>query len=113
MSRSDDDRVLREMLTPDLDEALDALGFWIRRRATLPFTRRSSRREADRMIAFWQSRAISAMVRSPVALALSLGRVVEVGRLAASHHARRAFGRMTRVVVAVAAVAGLMLLVAR
>jgi len=59
MGRSEDDRVIREMLAPNLDDALYALGFWLRRHSQLPFYRRAARREAERSIAFWRERAIA------------------------------------------------------
>jgi hypothetical protein len=108
MSARDDDRILREMLSPNLDEALDALAYWLERRTRLPLYRRAARREAERMIGFWQARAIADAPRSPLAL---LGRrrdVVRVTRLTAEYHARRVLGRMTTVgLVAAAAFAAL------
>jgi hypothetical protein len=70
----DDDRVIREMLAPNLDDALYALGFWLRRHSRLPFYRRAARREAERSIAFWRDRAIADASRSPAALFWSAGR---------------------------------------
>lgn len=108
MRHGEDDRILREMLAPDLEEALDALGYWLTRRTQLPFYRRAARRETERMIRFWQARAIADAPRAPVAL-LACGRdVVRVTRLVASYHARRLLGRITMLTLAaVAAIAAL------
>ena len=104
MGRSDDDRVIREMLAPNLDDALQALGFWLQRHTQLPFYRRAARREAERSIAFWRERAIADASRSPGALLWSGRTVVRVMRLAATYHARRVLARMTVLVLTVIAV---------
>lgn len=92
------------MLAPDLEEALEALGYWLRRRRQLPFYRRAARRETEHMIRYWQARAIADAPRSPIALLVC----VRVARLAAGYHARRVFGRFTLLtIVALAAVAAL------
>ena len=96
---SDDDRVIREMLAPSLDDALYALAFWVRRRTRLPFYRRAARREAERMIRFWQARAISDASRSPAALFAAGGTAVRVMRLTVGYHARRVLARMTTVML--------------
>jgi hypothetical protein len=100
---SDDDRVLREMLAPNLDEALEALGYWIERRTRLPFHRRAARREAERMIRFWQARTIASARRSPLALILSRRTAAGVTRLAVEYHARRILARATTVALGFAA----------
>lgn len=111
MSPGDDDRILREMLSPNLHESLDALGYWLGRRTRLPFYRRAARREAERMITFWQARAIADAPRSPFALLVSRREVVRVTRLAASYHAQRFLSRLATLgLVAVAAVAALEML---
>jgi hypothetical protein len=108
MARTEDDRILREMLAPDLEEALEALGYWLRRRTQLPFYRRAARRETEHMIRYWQARAIADAPRSPIALLVCGRDVVRVARLAAGYHARRVFGRFTLLtIVALAAVAAL------
>jgi hypothetical protein len=99
MGASDDDRVIREMLAPNLDDALYALAFWVRRRTRLPFYRRAARREAERMIAFWQARAISDASRSPAALFAAGGTAARVVRLTVGYHARRVLARMTTVML--------------
>jgi hypothetical protein len=104
MGRSDDDRVIREMLAPNLDDALHALGFWLQRHTQLPFYRRAARREAERSIAFWRERAIADASRSPGALFSSGRTVVRVMRLTLAYHARNFLARMTVLVVGVIAV---------
>jgi hypothetical protein len=110
MHPSEDDRVLREMLTPNLDEALEALGYWIERRTRLPFHRRAARREAERMIAFWQARAVCGARRSPVALLLRRRAVAGMARLAVAYHARRILARVTTVAVGFSALAAVVML---
>ena len=65
MSRADDERILREMQAPDIEEALEALGFWLERHGKLPFYRRTARAEARRMIGYWQGRVLSDAPRAP------------------------------------------------
>ncbi len=103
MARSEDDRILREMLAPDLEEALEALGYWLRRRTQLPFHRRAARRETERMIRYWQARAIADAPRAPIALLLCGRDVVRVARLVAGYHTRRVLGRVTMLTVVVLA----------
>ncbi len=110
MRSSEDDRVLREMLTPNLDEALEALGYWIERRTRLPFHRRAARREAERMIAFWQARAVRGARVSPIALILSHRAVAGAARLAVAYHARRILGRVTTIALAFCALAAVVML---
>jgi hypothetical protein len=104
MGHSDDDRVIREMLAPNLDDALYALGFWLRRHTQLPFYRVAARREAERSIAFWRERAIADASRSPAALFGSAPTVVRVMRLTFTYHARRFLARMTALVLTAIAV---------
>ncbi len=104
MGHSDDDRVIREMLAPNLEDALYALGFWLRRHTKLPFYRRAARREAERSIAFWRERAIADASRSPAALFWSAPTAVRVMRLTVTYHARRFLARMTALVLTVIAV---------
>jgi hypothetical protein len=113
MGSSEDDRVLREMLTPNLDEALEALGYWIQRWTRLPFHRRAARREAKRMIELWQARAISGVRRAPVALILSRRTVTGVARLAVAYHVRRILARVTTVAVAFSALVAVVILAGR
>lgn len=66
MSRADDDRILREMQAPDIEEAVEALGYWLGRHDRLPFYRRTARAEARRMIAYWQGRLLADAPRAPM-----------------------------------------------
>ena len=111
--RSEDDRILREMLTPNLDEALEALGYWIRApdAAAVPPPGGPPRGRADDR--FWQARAITGARRSPVALILSRGAAADVARLAVAYHARRILARMTTVAVDSAALAAVVMLAGR
>jgi hypothetical protein len=43
MSGRDDDRIIREMLAPAVDDSVEALGFWLRRHRRLPLYQRSTR----------------------------------------------------------------------
>jgi hypothetical protein len=113
MGRSRDDRILREMLTPDFDEALEALGYWIHRRSGLPFHRRAARREAERMIEFWQAHALSGVRRSPAALILSPRSVAGVARLAVAYNARRILRRLTTAAVLVFALVAVVMVAPR
>jgi len=90
-----DDEVLRELNAPDPAEAMEALGYWITRRRGLPVYRRAARREAERMIEFWQGRTLRDVTRAPRA-ALATGEIVAVAGLVAGYHAHRAVGRLTR-----------------
>jgi hypothetical protein len=112
MGRSDDDRVIREMLAPSLDDALHALGFWLHRRTRLPFYRRAARREAERSIAYWQARAISDASRSPAALFMSGATVIRVMRLTVMYHMRRILARMTTLLLMTIAVVGAVVMLA-
>ena len=64
--RSEDDRLISELLAPEVEQSLDALSYWLRRHDRLPFYRRSDRAEARRMIAYWQGRAVSDASRAPI-----------------------------------------------
>ena len=114
MGRSDDDRILREMLVPDLDEAVEALGYWLQRHRRLPFYRRSARREAARMIAFWQGRVIAGVPRSPAVVVRNGGALVGLAGATAGYHARRLAARAsTAALLVVAAVTALVVLAVR
>jgi hypothetical protein len=92
------DPLLHEMLRPDPAEALEALGFWIERRRSLPLHRLSARREAEQMIGVWQARVIEQVPRAPMA-ALASGQVAAVGGQVARYHAGRLAARAARVAV--------------
>jgi len=111
MGRSDDDRLIRELLAPDVEESLDALGYWLRRHDQLPFYRRSARAEARQMIAYWQGRAVSDATRSPIDAVLNARTAVAVSGQLLAHKAHLA---MRRGAVAVGAFGALIIvLVAR
>lgn len=95
MGRTADDDILRELNAPDPGEAMEALGYWIERRRRLPVYRRAARREAERMIAFWQGRTLRDVTRAPLT-ALATGEVVTVAGLVAGYHAHRVAGRLAR-----------------
>ena len=109
MGRADDDRILREMQAPDIEEALEALGYWLERHGRLPFYRRTARAEARRMIAYWQARVLADAPRAPLQAVGHARELASVGgRLVAyraSHLARRGaltvMGVVALVVVAV------------
>jgi hypothetical protein len=89
------DPLLHEMLRPDPAQALEALGFWVERRRSLPRYRLSARREAEQMISVWQTRVIEQVPRAPMA-ALASGQVATVGGQVARYHAGRLAARMAR-----------------
>jgi hypothetical protein len=95
VSRSADDDLLRELNAPDPGEAMEALGYWITRRRGLPVYQRSARREADRMIAFWQGRTLRDVSHAPLT-AIATGEVAAVAGLVAGYHAHRVAGRLAR-----------------
>lgn len=107
MSRRDDDRIIREMRAPAVEDAVEALGFWLRRHDRLPIYRRSARAEARRMIRYWQGRLISDAPRDPVATLWAARSVLHVGRMALGYHSRRTLQQMTVVGLALLAVAGI------
>jgi hypothetical protein len=61
-----------------VDDGIEALEYWRGRRERLPWRRRADRREADLMIANWEERLRSAVLRDP---RLSLSERVEAGVL--------------------------------
>ena len=93
MRRSDDDRLISEMLAPDVEESLDALSYWLRRHDRLPFYRRSDRAEARRMIAYWQGRAVSDAGRAPIDTLLNARTAVAVSGQLVAHKAHLAMRR--------------------
>jgi hypothetical protein len=108
VARTADDELLRELNAPDPAEAMEALGYWITRRRGLPFYRRTARREAERMIAFWQGKTVRDVRRAPRA-ALATGEIVTVAGLVAGYHAQRAVGRLTRFGILCCVVIGMVL----
>jgi hypothetical protein len=100
----EDDRIIREMLAPAVTDAVEALGFWLRRHARLPLHRRAARAEARRMIRYWQGRLVTDARRDPVATVLAARSVLDVGRLAVGYHSRRALQRLGVAALAIVAV---------
>jgi hypothetical protein len=117
MSRrgSTDEQLLARLLAPpDLDDGVQSLDYWHRRRRRLPWYRWGARREAVRMIVRWEHRVGEALVsqrHAPLESRLAAGVLVVRTRLA--RWTRRAgiavLAAVTTVVVVVAvpAVAGL------
>jgi hypothetical protein len=109
MDAREDDRVIREMLAPRVDESLEALAYWLRRHERLPFYRRRARAEARRMIDFWRARSLADVTRDPLAALVNAGTLVRVaGRLVAyraTSLARRAVTAGVAVVALVAVLA--------
>lgn len=93
MGRSDDDRLIRELLAPDVEESLDALRYWLRRHDRLPFYRRTARTEARRMIAYWQGRAVSDATRAPLDAIMNARTAVAVSGQLVAHKAHLAMRR--------------------
>ncbi len=55
--RDPDDILIDELRAPvPLEDAREALDFWVRRRDSLAWTRRRARRDAAEMVARWQQR---------------------------------------------------------
>ena len=89
MTTADDERLLRQLNAPDVEQALDSLGYWLARHRALPVYRRSARAEARRMIVVWQQRALADAPRAPLATAASAGAALRVGRQMLGYHADR------------------------
>src|SRR5947208_14059610 len=111
MRRSADDRLISQMLAPDVEESLDALSYWLQRHDRLPFYRRSARAEARGMIAYWQGRAVSDATRSPIETLLNARTAVAVSGQLVGHKAHLAMRRSAITVGALGAL--LIVLIAR
>ena len=111
MSRREDDRLIREMLAPDVEESLDALSYWLQRHDRLPFYRRTARAEARGMIAYWQGRAVSDATRSPIDTLLNARAAVAVSGQLLAHKAHVAVRRSAITVGALGAL--IIVLIAR
>jgi hypothetical protein len=89
-SRFADEQLLRRLLAPpDLNDGVEALGYWRARSRRLPWYRISARREASRMTVSWEQRVGAALIAqrgAPVASRLSAGLLL----------ARTRLGRWTR-----------------
>jgi len=103
MRRREDERLIREMLAPDVEESLDALSYWLARHDRLPFYRRAARAEARQMIAYWQGRAVSDATRSPFDTLLNARTAVAVSGQLVAHKAHLAMRRSAVTMGAVAA----------
>ena len=106
MSGRDDDRIIREMLAPAVEDSVEALGFWLQRHRRLPLYRRSARAEARRMIRYWQGRLLTDARRDPLATVSVARSALHVGRLAVAYHSRRTAQRISAVGLAILAVTG-------
>ena len=93
MARADDDRIIREMLAPDVEQALESLGYWLERHRRLPARRFRARAESRRMIAYWQRRALADVPKAPLDALANAGSAAHVARLAAGYHVGRATQR--------------------
>jgi hypothetical protein len=89
-SRFADEQLQRCLLAPpDLDDGVEALGYWRARSRRLPWYRISERREAARMTVRWEQLVGAALVAqrgAPLASLLSAGLLI----------ARTRLGRWTR-----------------
>jgi hypothetical protein len=83
---SRDEQLLGRLLSPpDLDDGVQSLEYWHRRREQLPWYRIQARREAMRMIVRWEQRvgaAILSQHAAPLETRLSAGVLVARTRLA-------------------------------
>ena len=111
---SADQQLLRRLVAPPgLEDGVESLDYWRRRRDRLPWYRMHKRREAERMIVRWEQRVGAALVsqhRVPIEARLSAGALIARTRLARwTRRARIALlatvATMTFVVTALAAAA--------
>ncbi|MGN6169447.1 MAG: hypothetical protein ACTHQQ_14940 [Solirubrobacteraceae bacterium] len=83
---STDEQLLGRLLAPpELDDGVQSLEYWRRRRQQLPWYRIRARREAMRMIVRWEQRvgaAILSQHRAPLEARVSAGVLVVRTRLA-------------------------------
>ena len=94
MSRreSKDEHLLGRLLAPpDLDDAVESLDYWRRRRQQLPWYRIRARREAMRMMLRWEKRVGAAVVsQHPAPLEARFSASVLVARARLTRWTRRA-----------------------
>jgi hypothetical protein len=111
---SADQQLLRRLVAPPgLEDGVESLDYWRRRRDRLPWYRMHKRREAEQMIVRWEQRVGAALVsqhRVPIEARLSAGALIARTRLARwTRRARIALlatvATMTFVVTALAAAA--------
>jgi hypothetical protein len=88
------------MLDTPLADTVESLVYWRRRQATLPWYRRSERREAGRMVLAWERRARAALVRQTDA---PMTARIEAGWLVTRTHLARWGRRAGMAVMATAA----------
>jgi hypothetical protein len=82
---TDDQLVGRLLAPPDLDDGVESLEYWRRRRQRLPWYRIRARRETTRMIVLWEQRvgaAILSQHRAPLETRVAAGVLVAHTRLA-------------------------------
>lgn len=110
--KSTDEQLLGRLLAPpDLDDGVESLDYWRRRRQQLPWYRIRARREAMRMVVRWEQRVGAAIVsqqqRTPLEARFSAG--VLVARMRLARWTRRAgfavLATVTTVVVLLAVLA--------
>ncbi len=84
--RSKDEELIGRLVAPaDLDDSVESLDYWRRRRQQLPWYRFRARREAMRMIVRWEQRVGAAIVsqhRVPLDVRVSAGVLVARTRMA-------------------------------
>ena len=100
----DDDHLIREMLAPDVEQSLEALGFWLRRYDGLAAYRLRARAEARRKIRYWEGRVVADLPRAPLATLSCARPAIRVAGDAAAFHLRRAAQRTAVVGLGLAAV---------
>ena len=103
MGRREDDQIIAEMLAPDVEEAFEALGFWLRRHARLPFYRRTARAEARRMITYWQRRSLADAPRAPLATLANAGPGLRAARMLIAYRVGGVFRRGATALLVIAA----------
>jgi hypothetical protein len=88
---SDDELLAQLQAPPDLDDGVEALTYWQRRRRGLPWYRPLARREAARMTVVWERRVRAAVVRQrDVPLGVRLEGAALVGMVLLRRWGRRA-----------------------
>src|SRR5947209_19981575 len=108
-SRFADDQLLRSLLAPpDLDDGIEALGYWRARSRRLPWYRMRARREATRMMVRWEQRVGAALVAQRGA---PLENLLSAGLLLARTRLGRWVGRARFALVATVTVVALLVAV--
>lgn len=87
----DDELLARLQAPPDLDDGVESLAYWRRRRERLPWYRLAARREAARMVTMWERRVRAALLRQRgVPLASRLRGALLIARIKGRRWTRRA-----------------------